>query len=135
MSRIRLIKLAMLMVLVVGSLALSGTASAAAPATHPTSTATGAAAAQIAEIRAAIAASKAGKTVKPLAVPGQVCNTNSNTVIVYNPGAEYYYEVGPNTPIRIEAYEGPELYVGHAEGLPNGYLLRSHINQSTCHST
>jgi hypothetical protein len=66
--------------------------------------------------------------------PGEVCNTNSITVIDNSKG-EIIYIVEGGTPMRIEAYAGPELYYGHAEGKANGYFLRSQINQSSCHKT
>lgn len=71
---------------------------------------------------------------KPLANPGEVCNTNGY-MVVDNYYGEVDYVAAPNTPMRIEAYEGPSLYYGHEEYNINGYFLRSKINQSTCHKT
>ncbi len=64
--------------------------------------------------------------------PGEVCNLNTGTYIYAGGGP--YYEPG-GTPIRIEAYDGPSYYIGHAEGRENGVLPRANINQATCHKT
>jgi hypothetical protein len=63
---------------------------------------------------------------------GEVCNLNQGTYIYAGGGP--YYEPG-GTPIRIETYDGPNYYTGHAEGRENGVLPRANINQATCHST
>lgn len=68
--------------------------------------------------------------------PGEVCNTNATTVVFKNQTTlEISYIVEGGTPMRIEAYAGPEEYYGHAEGKPNGYFFRYLINQSSCHKT
>ncbi|HEY3759215.1 MAG TPA: hypothetical protein VGL37_05600 [Solirubrobacteraceae bacterium] len=73
--------------------------------------------------------------VHPDANPGEVCNTNRWTAVLVAGGEGAYYEVPPNTPMRIEAYYTTTTYLGHAEGYPNGVFLRENINQSTCHKT
>ncbi len=68
--------------------------------------------------------------------PGEVCNTNQATVIFKNQvNDEILYTVEGGTPMRIEAYAGPEEYYGHQENHTNGYFFRYTINQSSCHKT
>ena len=68
--------------------------------------------------------------------PGEVCNTNRETVIFKNQvNLEVLYTVEGGTPMRIEAYAGAEEYYGHAENQTNGYFFRYTINQSSCHKT
>jgi hypothetical protein len=74
--------------------------------------------------------------IPPPANPGEVCNTNATTAVFRSQtGTEVLYVVAAGTPMRIEAYAGPEEYYGHAQGKANGYFYRYLIDQSTCHKT
>lgn len=74
-------------------------------------------------------------TMRPLAELGEVCNTN-RAVDVWETGTlKVLYEVGYNTPMRIENWAGPYYYIAHAQGKPNGEVERAAINQSSCHKT
>jgi hypothetical protein len=74
-------------------------------------------------------------TVRPFAELGEVCNTNRAAWVWKTGTLEKYYEVGYNTPMRIENWAGPYYYIAHAEGKPNGEIERAAINQSSCHKT
>jgi hypothetical protein len=74
-------------------------------------------------------------TVRPFANLGEVCNTNKAAWVWKTGTLEKYYEVGYNTPMRIENWAGPYYYIAHAEGKPNGEIERAAINQSSCHKT
>jgi hypothetical protein len=71
----------------------------------------------------------------PFANLGEVCNTSRATWVWKTGTLEKYYEVGYNTPMRIENWAGPYYYIAHAEGKPNGEIERAAINQSSCHKT
>jgi hypothetical protein len=74
-------------------------------------------------------------TVRPLAELGEVCNTNRAADVWETGTLKVLYEVGDNTPMRIENYAGTYYYIAHADGKPNGEIERAAINQSTCHKT
>jgi hypothetical protein len=100
-----------------------------------------AAASSAAEVQAQIHArespgSRLAIKIPPPANPGEVCETNATTAVFRSQtGTEVLYVVAAGTPMRIEAYAGPEEYYGHAQGKANGYFYRYLINQSTCHKT
>lgn len=74
-------------------------------------------------------------TIRPLAELGEVCNTNRAADVWETGTLKVLYEVGYNTPMRIENWAGPYYYIAHAQGKPNGEIERVAINQSSCHKT
>lgn len=69
------------------------------------------------------------------AVPGDVCHVHSwaAPLPVFHPTSGsvlYYLQAGDG--FRIVAYAGT-FYLGHGNGLADGHVWRSSLDQSTCH--
>jgi hypothetical protein len=68
--------------------------------------------------------------------PGDICqigNSAGADVVVTGGGGVGFYHLNFGAYFRIEAYGDATHYIGHANGQATGRLLRSDINQGTCH--
>lgn len=65
------------------------------------------------------------------ASPGDLCKLLYPAQIAPVLGASYWLPAGSN--VRIVDYSGASYYLAHGEGKQDGQLLRSAVNQSTCH--
>lgn len=66
------------------------------------------------------------------AVPGDVCHIRAGIIGVVWLNGVNYYTLNPGDGFRVLGYRD-EYYVGHGNGQPDGYLLRTDIDQASCH--
>lgn len=71
------------------------------------------------------------------AIPGDLCqigNPNGADVAYSGGGGGIgFYHLNFGAYFRVDAYGDSTHYVGHGTSKPEGSLLRSDINQNTCH--
>lgn len=87
----------------------------------------------VASVAAVLVAVVLSPGVASAATPGEACQI-ANTGYLYPvsvPGGATYY-LGYPSYFRVVAYGTSVTYWGHGNGLPDGYMSRSAVNQATC---